>query len=177
MKPDPLYVKQAKPFWANIRTISQHLGYTERRTKQIKVPNLDDIVGALRDLGLATSHVVDDDGRPTEMGRVMIGYFKHRAEVLDNFVRPRLMDVDDARALYEEWKSKLSPRRPPPMNKQKGEKKSPAYLTALVNMIVEANVEGFGCNYDPRELDDGDLERFPAPHARTPGRRGLHRPG
>ncbi|HEX5733361.1 MAG TPA: hypothetical protein VF131_11055 [Blastocatellia bacterium] len=38
------------------------------------------------------------------------------------------------------------------MNKQKGEKKAPAYFTGLINMLVEANVEGLPCDYDPREL-------------------------
>jgi hypothetical protein len=38
------------------------------------------------------------------------------------------------------------------MNKQKGDKKAPAFLTGLVNMIVEANSGGYGCDYDPRSL-------------------------
>jgi hypothetical protein len=38
------------------------------------------------------------------------------------------------------------------MNKQKGEKKQPAYLTCLVNMLIEANKGRVPCDYDPREL-------------------------
>lgn len=38
------------------------------------------------------------------------------------------------------------------MNKQKGDKRAPAYLTSIVNMLIEANLEGLPCNYDPREL-------------------------
>lgn len=152
MKPEPLYVKQAKPFWAHVRTISQHTGYTDRSTKQIKIPSLDDILEALRALRLATNHIVDDSGKPTEFAQTLMGYYKHRAEVLNNYVKPRLMDALVAKALYEEYRDKLSPRRDPPMNKQKGEKKSPAYLTALVNMLIEANADGLPCDYDPREL-------------------------
>ena len=29
MKPDPRFLKQPKSFWANVRTISQEVGYTE----------------------------------------------------------------------------------------------------------------------------------------------------
>jgi len=38
------------------------------------------------------------------------------------------------------------------MNKQKGEKQAPSYFTGIVNILIEANAEGFNCNYDPREL-------------------------
>ncbi len=38
------------------------------------------------------------------------------------------------------------------MNKQKGEKKAPAYLTGMVNMLIEANCNGLPVDYDPREL-------------------------
>ncbi len=38
------------------------------------------------------------------------------------------------------------------MNKQKGKKKTPAYLTGIVNMLIEANSKGLPCDYDPREL-------------------------
>ena len=38
------------------------------------------------------------------------------------------------------------------MNKQKGSKKAPAYLTGIVNMLIEANAGGLPCDYDPRQL-------------------------
>lgn len=38
------------------------------------------------------------------------------------------------------------------MNKQKGEKKGPAFLTGIVNMLFEANLSGAPCNYDPKGL-------------------------
>jgi len=36
------------------------------------------------------------------------------------------------------------------LNKQKGTKKGYAYLTGIVNMLIEANSRGFDC--DPKEL-------------------------
>ena len=38
------------------------------------------------------------------------------------------------------------------MNKQKGAKKTYAYFTGIINMIIEANVAGIPCDYDPRKL-------------------------
>jgi hypothetical protein len=38
------------------------------------------------------------------------------------------------------------------MNKQKGKKRTPAYLTGIINMLIEANAEGLPCDYDPHKL-------------------------
>jgi hypothetical protein len=46
----------------------------------------------------------------------------------------------------------LQPECPLPMNKQKGEKKKPAFLTGIVNMLVEASAKGIPVDYDPRQL-------------------------
>jgi hypothetical protein len=40
VKPEERFLKQLKHFWAMVRTISQHLGYTVRATKQVRVPTL-----------------------------------------------------------------------------------------------------------------------------------------
>ncbi len=38
MKPDKRFLRQPKSFWANVRSLSQKLGYTEGG--QIKIPTL-----------------------------------------------------------------------------------------------------------------------------------------
>ncbi len=151
MKPDARFVKQPKSFWAHVRTLGQHLGYTVRGTEQIKVPSIRDMRGALADLKLNPDSVGTDKA-PTELGAALHAYFVHRADVLGSFVSPRLMDAPDAKALFESMCGKLGPSCPLPMNKQKGEKKAPAFLTGIVNMLIESNAEGLPCDYDPREL-------------------------
>ena len=47
------------------------------------------------------------------------------------------------------------------MNKQKGEKKTIAYFTGLINMLLEANANGFPINYDPRELTTITVQNAP----------------
>jgi hypothetical protein len=47
------------------------------------------------------------------------------------------------------------------MNKQRGEKKGPNYLTGLVNMMVEAHIQGLPVDYDPRTLTSFTYDEAP----------------
>jgi hypothetical protein len=106
----------------------------------------------MAELGLSASHLASSTGRPTKLGKKILDYFEHRAAVLNSFVEPRLMDAEKARTLFERLQRRIPTKRSPPMNKQKGEKKAPAYFTGSINMLIEANAEGMPCDYDPREL-------------------------
>ncbi len=152
MKPHERFVNQRKRFWACVRLISQEVGYTVRNTGQVRVPTIAEMRRALREMELNPSSIADDRGRPTELGAALSAYFEYRAAVLNKFVKPLLMDVKLAKELFDQLFSRLSPRCPIPMNKQKGEKKVPAYFTGIINMLIEANGEGFTCEYDPRGL-------------------------
>ncbi len=83
----------------------------------------------------------------------MLGaYFKYRADTLNNEVEPLLMDAAEAKKQFNALHKKLKPKCPLPLNKQKGKMKAPAYLTGMVNMLIEANCNGLPVDYDPREL-------------------------
>ena len=153
MLPDARFLKQPKHFWANVRTIGQQVGYTNRQNKKIKVPSLSDIRKAYASLGLTCDHIADASGRPTAYGQTLLDYFHYRADVLNNFVEPRLMDAANAKAEFEKLCARLTTWScPVPQNKQKGAMKAPAYLTAMVNLLIEENAEGLPCDYDPRAL-------------------------
>ena len=62
------------------------------------------------------------------------------------------MDAPQAKTLFETLRDAFRPTCPIPMNKQKGNKRAEAYLTALVNMMVEKYARGYPCDYDPRAL-------------------------
>jgi hypothetical protein len=151
LKPDLRFQNQPKHFWANVRTISQEIGYTARGKKTIKVPTLAEIQKAFKRIGLSFDHITTS-GELTDLGKNLLDYFSHRADVLNIFVEPRLMNAEQAKQLFDELHSKHQPKCPIPMNKQKGEKKSPAYLTGIINMIVEAFAPGHPCDFDPRTL-------------------------
>lgn len=152
MGPEKRFMNLGKEFWANVRTISQQSGYTVRGTGQIKVHSVPGMMAAMQSVGLGTDHLCGADGHSTKLGHDLHEYFKYRADVLNTFVEPRLMDVARAAKAFNDLKSKLNSRCPLPMNKQKGEKAAPAYLTGIVNMLIEANCRRLPCDYDPRVL-------------------------
>ena len=152
MKPNQKFRNKPKEFWANVRTISQQVGYTMRGEGQVKIPTINEIKTAYQALALNLHRIVDDKNVLTEFGNDLLEYFKYRADVLNTFVKPRLMNPDRARSEFENLYKKLSPKCPIPMNKQKGDKRAEAYFTAIINMLIEANCEGFKCDFDPRIL-------------------------
>lgn len=155
------FVNRPKEFWAHVRLLSQEIGYVEKVRRQkgvrgqtgpIKVPTLAEQKSALESLGLRADHIVDEHAQSTPLGKDLLEYFAYRAQVLNDYVRPRLMTVDQAKQLFDKLRKKLKSTREAPTNKQGGEKKKPAYFTAIINMLIEANVNGLPCDYDPRVL-------------------------
>lgn len=152
MKANNEFLNLPKSFWAAIRTIGQACGYTERGTGQIKIPKIEEIEKAFESLSLDKTKLRNNSGNLSEYASQIISYCAYRANVLNTFVEPRLMDVKRAKAEFERLKRKLKPKCPLPMNKQKGKKKSPNYFTGIINMLVETGTDGLPCEYDPRVL-------------------------
>jgi hypothetical protein len=152
MKPEQRFLSLHKEFWANVRTISQEVGYTERGAGTIKIPKLKDIKSKFKDLKLDTHHICNEAEQLTEFGKTLFAYFEYRAEILNGFVQSQLMNKESAEIEFEKIKSRLTPSCPLPLNKQKGEKKNYAFLTGMVNMLIEEGLGGLKCDYDPRAL-------------------------
>jgi len=152
MKSDPKFNNRPPAFWAQVRLLSQELGYTERGTGQIKSYTILEMAEAMHKLGLDTSFLITRDDTPTPLANSLIEYFKYRAQVLNNKVEPWLMDKKRAKKVFTKLFKSLQPTCPIPMNKQKGTKKAPAYLTGIVNMLIEANKGSHEVDYDPRSL-------------------------
>lgn len=161
MQPRKEFVGLPKAFWANIRTISQEIGYTvkPKRVKGVKgqagpirVPTLEEIKAALESINLTAKHLVKNDGGARDLGKQVVDYFEYRADVLNNTVEPLLMDATKAEALYTKLQGELKSSASVPMNKQSEEKKKPAFFTGIINMLIDANIEGLPCNYNPQEL-------------------------
>ena len=161
MTPDPRFRLQPKYFWANVRSVSQELGYTDRKTRNIRVPTFSEIAGALGSLELDTRHIISSTGNITEFGQLLHDYFLYRAKVLNEFVCLQLMDAAQAKSLYESVRAKYNPRYVPTMNKQKGEKKAASYLTAMTNLLIAANTKRFTCDFDPRSLTSITKDKIP----------------
>lgn len=140
-----------KSFWATVKSVSQKTGYTVRGQGIVKVPTAQEIMKAFVDLDLEPENIIKNN-QETDLTKLLIAYYAYRADILNKYVEPRLMDAERAKKEFDKLYQELSPSRPIPMNKQSGEKKAHAFLTGIVNMIIESNSEGLPCDYDPREL-------------------------
>ncbi|WP_231962897.1 DUF7687 domain-containing protein [Aquirufa nivalisilvae] len=152
-------------FWANIKLLNQRLGYTERKSKVnpspgFVIPTKEQIIETFISEGLNVSRLVQGETL-TPLGELILDYMRFRGELLINHVEPNLMNKDEARELFNSQKAKLNPTCPLPFNKQTGEKKDYAFLTGLVNMLIETNKGTFQCDYDPRELTAITVDDFP----------------
>jgi len=150
MTPDKRFVGLPKQFWAFVRLIGKGCGYASRG--QITVPTREAVTGALSTLGLTVTALDAPLRNGTATWIVLHDYFTFRRDLLHGHVEPNLMDASQAKREFGRLKRKLKPTCPLPMNKQTGEKKAPAYLTGIVNMLIEANAQGNPCNYDPHAL-------------------------
>ena len=150
MIPNPRFSKLRKSFWASVRSISQHCGYTQDGA--IKIPTLDEMRAAYVALGLEALTLNLPLAGDTSMGEMLSAYFAERARMLTQEAAPALMDAMEARAEFERLRREYNPRCPLPMNKQKGAMRAEAYLTGIVNILIEAHVAENLVNYDPREL-------------------------
>lgn len=149
MRPIERFLRKPKYFWACVRSISQKVGYSKEDT--IFVPSIERMIWAFNELGLDSSKI-SDYGVATSLAKELYDYFCSRAYCLEMFARPNLMSAEQAKAEYELYYSHLKPTCPIPMNKQTGDKKAPAFFTALVNMMIEAHSQGMPCDFDPRAL-------------------------
>lgn len=147
---DKRFTGLPKSFWALVRLIGQECGYATKG--QITIPARQDVESALSKLDLTPAAL--DSGLPDgrKVWATLLEYFAHRRGVLHNEVEPNLMDAREAKREFTNLKRALQPKCPLPMNKQKGAKKAPAYLTGMVNMLIEANAGSRPCDYDPRAL-------------------------
>ncbi len=156
MKPDLRFVNRPLNFWANVRAVSETYGYTVRKGKpnagDVSSPSQLELPDVLNKRGLSDRHIQDGQGNPTELGSDLILYFQFRADILNNYVKERLMNVDRAKSEFNKLKKQLNPTCPLPKNKQTKEKKAPAYFTGIINMLVEAYSSNISCNYDPQSL-------------------------
>lgn len=134
MKPDVRFQQKPKSFWASVRTLSQHIGYS--RKNSILTPTPSQMAKAFNELGLNATKLIAG-GKPTTLANDLEKYFQHRAETLMRHIEPRLMDAARAKKVFQDMKAELQPTRKAPMNKQKGEKKAEAFLTGIINPSVE----------------------------------------
>ncbi|WP_419944275.1 DUF7687 domain-containing protein [Candidatus Poriferisodalis sp.] len=160
MQPDPRFLNQSDFFWAYVRAVGEQHGYSIHGKSEVKAPNERALDQTAQKLGIPNTRIRTTDGL-TPLGEHLLDYFQYRAEALNSHVQHHLMDVEEVSTLYMSKLAELDPSSPQPMNKQRGEKKVPAYFTGLINMLIEAAIGDTECDYDPKQLtkvtDDAGL--------------------
>lgn len=147
------FIHKDASFWAFIKFISETLGYTERSQGIVKAYTVAELQSLCRKYNVNTDFQTINDA---------VMYSKMRAELLNNFAEPSLMNAETACA---EFKNLLPTYKREnlhsalPMNKQKGAMRQVNYFTAIINILTELTVRkitgncaeiGFVC--DPRGL-------------------------
>ncbi|MGN0930550.1 MAG: hypothetical protein ACI4NP_02405 [Thermoguttaceae bacterium] len=153
MKPFDEFRNQNASFWAFIKIASESLGYTDRTHGGVKCYSENDLRELCQKKNIEASDKLLSDSA---------SYAQMRAKLLNDFVKPRLMDAQSA---FEEYKKLEVLHRNDnflcniPLNKQKGNMKQIAFFTAIVNILAEKSVReltGFtqsvGFDDNPRGL-------------------------
>jgi hypothetical protein len=143
MRPDQRFVGRSTRFWAHAKFLSEQIGYSQRGTSQLRLHTTDEARAVLLKSTLSCDDLLISD---------VIQYLNWRTHALNKIVAPLFMDRGEAAREFEKVRTKTRPTKPLPMNKQKGEKRHPAYLAGLVAMIAENVLGPHGFIDDARML-------------------------
>ena len=108
MQPDSKFVGLPLSLWADVRLIGEAVGYTDRKTRTIRVPQPQEVRTAYAARNLSAEHLFTAEG-PTIEGRRVLSYLDHRARTLNEYVEPRLMDADRAKREFEDLRRRQDP--------------------------------------------------------------------
>ena len=149
MKPDPRFLGRSLRFWAHAKFLSEQIGYSQRSGGQLRRYQTHEAHKVLVQSDLFSyAHQIAND----ELIADVIEYLNWRADTLNQKVAPMFMNREQAAAEFEATRLKTRPTRLLGMNKQKGEKRHPAYLAGLVGMIAESVLGPTGYIDDARRL-------------------------
>jgi hypothetical protein len=146
---------------ACVRTASEFTGYTIRGQSRVSSPKLLEFGNIFKIVGLTDRIILDRSNEYSDLIKKLSEYFDYRAKTLNEYVEPRLMDSERAEKVFNELLITTTPTQSIPMNKQKGKMRKPAYLTGIVNMLIEHNSCGMPCDYDPHALTTITQDGFP----------------
>jgi hypothetical protein len=137
MKPVNKYKGQSLRFWAHVKFLSERIGYSTRKTKikpsELKHYTLDDAAVAFEAFNLSTKSF----GSNNEFIASILEYMNYRANILNNVVSKKFMTKDEAKSEFDKLHAEINPKTALLYNKQKGDKRHPAYLACMVQMIAE----------------------------------------
>ena len=149
------FIGKSRSFWACVRWVGNELGYA--KNKEIVVPTSQQIRECI-----ANTSDVDGSIEQLEMCEEVREYLLFRKEVLNGEVQYLLQNAEEAEEMYQKIRSTVENTNCPlPMNKQKGDKKKPAFLTCSINLLMSNILGKNNIDYDPRNLTLITGKHFP----------------
>jgi hypothetical protein len=145
------FANQNRDFWANVKLISEQIGYTNRKTGLLRSYTYSEIIESLREANLRFDHL-HHEGKLTTFGQQVLDYLEARRDLIQTKIIPNLMNRTEAKKEFDTLRRRVQPKCNLPMNKQKGTKRHHAYLTGIVNMLTEEALGGVKFDDDPRGL-------------------------
>jgi hypothetical protein len=143
VKPNPEFLGKPPRFWAYAKLASEQVGYSKRNEGQLRTYTASEIRAVLHGMQLTISDALLAE---------VVAYLNWRGNVLNTQIASAFMNREEAALAHELVARTLKPTKPPPMNKQKGDKRHPAYLSAIVAAIAEGVVGPAGFIDDARKL-------------------------
>ena len=155
MLPSKIFLDKETSFWACVRWIGNELGYAKR--KEIVVPSIDEIKKCISDIS-----ELNGSSEQISMCDEVQKYLIFRKDLLNNKIQYLLQDAEEAEKMFEHCKLIAgNVNCPLPYNKQKGEKKKPAFLTCSINLLMSSILGEKNIDYDPRDLTLITGKHFP----------------
>lgn len=140
MKPIATFQAQPRHFWAHVKLLSEGRGYSsEGKLKRYTISDLKQFLAAY---GLSTKHLDDTVSVGTTYGERITSYIDYRATTLEISVAANLMNKEQAKVEFEHIYAAYTGTLPLSYNKQSGEKRHPAYLTSIINLLTEQTLDG-----------------------------------
>ena len=137
MKAFEQFKREDKSFWFFIRFISEKIGYSKQGIVQTYTYKMIDELCNKENIEVS----------PDRINKAVL-YCDMRANLLNKTIEHNLMDVEEAKSLFEEMRNSGQYKCKLILNKQKGEKKRVNYYTAIITMLAEG-VLGGDDEFDP----------------------------
>jgi len=128
-------------FWSAVKLISEGLGYSDRKAKKIKYYNSEEVNLFEKKLSLNISEKKD-----------IVDYLNLRSDIINNDIKNNLLNKEEAKILYESLLKEINPKSKISFNRQKKEKKHPAYFSNMISFICEKNLTMSGFVNDTQQL-------------------------
>jgi hypothetical protein len=151
MVADKKYNDLPNHFWASVKLLSEGLGYSEPRQDKLKEYSKDEITQEFIKNKLDLSYL-SEQINGNKCLDMLTEYLNYRSRLLNVVVRNNLMKREEAKSEFDKLVANFKPTCKLPMNKQKNDKKHYAYLTCLVNVLTEKELEGCFFVQDPQNL-------------------------